>query len=228
MFTTLFSTMQSPYEILTKMDCFKYYIILPMYIRHSQSILYCQISAREIFIEELPAILIMSSRREEDRKSRSMSEEKKTAATHKTPSIMVQLPCARGSSWSFGSKKAEKKMERKESPASHTITMADFEKGEAPALIIPEDTGDLDGAVFDTATFERGPLTPLHAPQISARVEFGNPFNVVTIEGTVPFIKTLHHRVEYLHRWIATQGLTFIKYTVMYVTPKINNVYYVI
>ena len=105
----------------------------------------------------------MSSRRDEDRKSRSRSEEKKTAATHKTPSIMVQLPCARGSSWSFGSKKAEKKMERKKSPASHTITMADFEKGEAPALIIPEDTGDLDGAVFDTATFERGPLTPLHA-----------------------------------------------------------------
>ena len=41
--------------------------------------------------------------------------------------------------------------------------MADFEKADAPALIIPEDTGDLDGAVFDTATFERGLLTPLHA-----------------------------------------------------------------
>ena len=35
-------------------------LILPlyMYIRHSQSILYCQISARENFIEEIPAILL--------------------------------------------------------------------------------------------------------------------------------------------------------------------------
>ena len=55
-------------------------------------------------------------------------------------------------------------MERKKSPASHIVTMADFVKGDAPALIIPEDTEDLDGAVFDTVTFERGPLPPLHAP----------------------------------------------------------------
>ena len=54
-------------------------------------------------------------------------------------------------------------MERKKSSASHTVTMADFAKGDAPALIIPEDTGYLDGVVFDTATFERGPLPPLHA-----------------------------------------------------------------
>ena len=49
---------------------------------------------------------------------------------------MVKPPSAQGSFWHFGSKKAEKKMERK-SPAAHTVTMADFDKGDSPAVDYP-------------------------------------------------------------------------------------------
>ena len=47
-------------------------------------------------------------------------------------------------------------------------------------------------------------LASLKYIYIYARVEFGNPFNVVTIEGTVPFIKTYIMAHESPNPWTTT------------------------
>ena len=130
--------------------------------------------AREIF-EELTT---MSSRgREEDRRTRARSEDKARApATHKVPSVVVSIPYAKTSWGTAGTKKEGRKAEKKKkkTPAA-TVTLADFQKHDPPALIIPQETGDLDGAVFDTAAFEREPVTPLHTTPLQVAMPASVP-----------------------------------------------------
>ena len=106
----------------------------------------------------------MSSR---DERRRPRSEEK--SSKHKLPSVVVQLPIsARSASCTPSSAKGDRKKqekvektekEKKQLPAA-TVTLNDLRRQEN-VLIIPDDTGDVENAVFDTAVFERGYLSPL-------------------------------------------------------------------
>ena len=106
----------------------------------------------------------MSSR---DERRRPRSEEK--SSKHKLPSVVVQLPIsARSASCTPSNAKGDRKKqvkvektekENKQLPAA-TVTLSDLKRQEN-VLIIPDDTGDAENAVFDKAVFERGYLSPL-------------------------------------------------------------------
>ena len=110
-----------------------------------------------------------------DERRRPRSEEK--SSKHKLPSVVVQLPiAARSASCTPSNVKVDRKKqekvektekEKKQLPAA-TVTLSDQStllwsdlRRQESALIIPDDTGDVENAVFDTAVFERGYLSPL-------------------------------------------------------------------
>ena len=105
--------------------------------------------------------------RSRDERRRPRSEEK--SSKHKLPSVVVQLPIsARSASCTPSNAKGDRKKqekvektekEKKQLPAA-TVTLCDLRRQEN-VLIIPDDTGDVENAVFDTAVFERGYLSPL-------------------------------------------------------------------
>ena len=102
-----------------------------------------------------------------DERRRPRSEEK--SSKHKLPSEVVQLPIsARSASCTPSNAKGDRKKqekvektekEKKQLPAA-TVTLSDLRRQEN-VLIIPDDTGDVEKAVFDTAVFERWYLSPL-------------------------------------------------------------------
>ena len=105
--------------------------------------------------------------RSRDERRRPRSEEK--SSKHRLPYVVVQLPIAARSasctpSNAKGDRKKQEKVEKtekekKQLPAA-TVTLSDLRRQEN-VLIIPDATGDVENAVFDTAVFERGYLSPL-------------------------------------------------------------------